>query len=385
MWVINTTNRDLILAERWDSQLQSLQKMSDILWSFFERNFFPHKDAVERIIGNVNSITSHCNEITYDEELNAETYALWHFLDRYHRFQILFDELFRQGIINFSYKPKKYPYDILDIWTWPWMSMYAWSEFFKQIISYWWVYWPLSLWKLDYRIDYLEQSNGFRNWLHHFTERYNYWKWRETNSWIPYHNWNFRDYCDFQWTFNDYRLDYWDEWELITIHFKRKFRFNMVISSNFFTDLDFFNKNIESFRRVIDNLRNNGILIVVWTASGKYQDINGSIQSFCKEYKDLSWRFDASLEELKLDSNEMSYNLKSPAWVIINRFRSKFFEVVDGHKLTPTLDKNMSHHMKNCKKVDKSVKINWNVMVFKKHSEYVWSNRISKKMKKARV
>ncbi|HDR7288002.1 hypothetical protein SIL04_16985 [Bacillus cereus group sp. BfR-BA-00331] len=38
-------------------------------------------------------VMRNCDEITYDEPGNAEAYAILHFLDRYHRFQLIYRKM----------------------------------------------------------------------------------------------------------------------------------------------------------------------------------------------------------------------------------------------------------------------------------------------------
>lgn len=368
MWLITTKNRDSIIEWRKKDRVEDLKQMSNVLSWFFDRYIFPYPEAVSKIIWNFENITSRCNEITYDEELNAETYVLWHFLDRFHRFQIIFDELLKQWIINFPYKERKYPFDILDIWTWPWMSMYALSDFLNYLKIFWINNWYSHLWKLDYKIDYLERSEGFRNWLHRFTEWYNYWDWRNLWLQVPYHHWSFNDYSWVEFTKHYWFLDCDDDWWNVMKHRIIKYRFDLVVSSNFFTDITFFRDNIDSFKKVLQNLRNNWLLIIVWWTWWQYEVINQEIRDFCIWYSDDSWKFDAKFEQVSLESSVMSYSLQSDAWVIINNSRRRFFEIIDSYWLDSELSEAQLKHRKNIEKWWVKQNIKWNVMVFRKKS-----------------
>lgn len=75
------------------------------------------------IRSNFNTVLGKCDEISYDEDGVPETYIILHFLDRYHRFQLMLLEMFRNGTF-----PIKENLRVMDIGTGPGPSLYAVSD-----------------------------------------------------------------------------------------------------------------------------------------------------------------------------------------------------------------------------------------------------------------
>ena len=116
--------------------------------------------------GQLVNVLQNCDAITYEEEGAVEAYAMLHFLDRYHRFQLIFAQLHVQHLMPF----RKRVLDILDVGTGPGPSMFALSDFYVDL---------LGLGEGPsrgsrhprFRIDYVERSQSFRSWLHHCQRR----------------------------------------------------------------------------------------------------------------------------------------------------------------------------------------------------------------------
>jgi len=115
----------------------------------YMNGLYQSPDNIHCIGHQLESVLKNCDEISYEEAGTAEAYALLHFLDRYHRFQLVFENLDSLGLM--PAKKKEYPVDVLDVGTGPGPSMYALSDFFS------------SKGESGFNIDYVEKSKQFRN------------------------------------------------------------------------------------------------------------------------------------------------------------------------------------------------------------------------------
>ena len=262
-------------------------------------------EHAKQIAGQLLNVLKHCDEITYEEEGTAEAYALLHFLDRYHRFQIIFDTLHTKGLMPI----KVQKIDILDVGTGPGPSMYAISDFYTSLNE---KIGAVQSNKDDggFSIDYVERSQEFRNWLHHFTEYVNFncpskhpWK-------VPFHHGSFYDFKGLE--FNQY-ISYSgqdDDGEFIIRNRVEKYRFDIILGSNFFTTKEQVDNYLIELRDCVRFLRNNGILIVVGakSSSKKYSSVYEEISNTILSENYSNWKFIAKCEKLDFGNPVMGYS-----------------------------------------------------------------------------
>ena len=144
-------------VERYkEMQYHNLQKISKLFEKYLYRI---NRDVWEDIIQELDDVLCQCDKIDYQSNATAIAYAIFHFLDRYHRIQLMCQFLLENGYIN-----RAKQYDILDIGTGPSQVLFALSDHFQSI--------NLIEGKelCTVRSDYVEQSRGFRNFLHQFVE-----------------------------------------------------------------------------------------------------------------------------------------------------------------------------------------------------------------------
>jgi SAM-dependent methyltransferase len=220
------------------------------------------------------NVLKNCDTITYNEPGTGDAYALLHFLDRYHRFQMTFDLLSRHGLMP----RKQADIDVLDVGTGPGPSMFALSDFYCEQFGY------VDSSRIhrerpNFRIDYVERSVEFRHWLHHFTEYANSNAPTERHWHVPYHHGTFGDFRAIE--FNE-QMTSWDQDEdgyYQPTSYIRPHRFDLVIFSNFLTT----RRQVLQFQKELRDcarfLRKNGILLVVGATgnSEKYKHIYDAI------------------------------------------------------------------------------------------------------------
>ena len=204
---------------------------------------------LEKVSFSFDYILHNCDKIDYQDDAMIMAYIITHFLDRYRRFQMIFLDIFEKNL----YLLDKKHLDVLDVGTGPAPALFALNdmcclldEFFHK--------------KTDLSLDYVEKSMAFRNFLHHFVEisgkKYK----------VPYHHGSFYD-------FENMEFDYWID--VFGQKNKVKRRYDIVIMSNFLTDINRIHLWSNDIKKLFTFLRHKGIILVVGARQtlDKYQKI----------------------------------------------------------------------------------------------------------------
>lgn len=265
--------------------------------SFASTRFLGHCEDVQTIAKRLRDVRSRCDTIDYDVPGTVEAYALLHFLDRYHRFQLILSRL-----VDLGHLPvKKLPIDILDVGTGPGPSLFAISDMYSWIIAYGLETENKLLGELRFNMDYVENSQRFRQWLHHFTEHANFADQRVIPEWrIPYHFGSFQDFAglDFSKAKNEFlesqiaaiEREFDDAGEAIpsrayiidnymNTEWKNALRYDLIIFSNFLTSAKQARDLHDELRSAANALRNNGIIIIVGGRGEKYAEVYSTVRS----------------------------------------------------------------------------------------------------------
>jgi hypothetical protein len=179
------------------------------------------------------NVLKHCDTITYNEPGTADAYALLHFLDRYHRFQLTYAHLDLRGLMP----AKMTGIDVLDVGTGPGPSMFAASDFYNERFGQ--ADAPRADDRRpDFKIDYVERSVEFRSWLHHFTEFANFFAPTGKRWYVPYHHGAFHDFSniEFEQQLVSWELD--DDGGGKLVRSIQKYRYDLITFSNFLTTRD---------------------------------------------------------------------------------------------------------------------------------------------------
>ena len=256
---------------------------------FFFKNFIIIKDIVfnylsqrkddekwcSNVIANFNNVLQNCDSITYDEEGVPEAYLILHFLDRYHRFQLIYMEMLKEGCFPLASK-----LNMIDIGTGTGPSMFAYSDMVELIQRY----------KSEINcsetiesicIDYAEQSEGFRQQIHMISE---YLVLRK-KCYVPFHFGTYKD--AFEMKFNgkilrDAKFIKFasKRYYIPAIHAKRSF--NSVIYSNFLTNKETIELYATHIRNAMFYMKNRGVLIFVGAnpESEKYKPVYQLLEQY---------------------------------------------------------------------------------------------------------
>ena len=231
-------------------QLKDFKQISNI----FQEFVFEYGNWSE-IVTRLSDVLNKCDEIDYEEDETAFAYAVWHFLDRYHRFQIIIEKLWKRGYLCHK---KDRIIDILEVGSGPAQGLFAFSDHYAAL--------NCMERKNAYSIqsDYVERSNGFRKFLHAFVQHA---MGKKKYYMVPFHFGRADNAFDFPYEENRYN------WRGNV--YKEKYRNDIVVISNFLTT----QKTVEEFKKqlisICKYMRNHGLLIIVGAGehSDKYKNI----------------------------------------------------------------------------------------------------------------
>lgn len=272
------------------------QKVTKYLNELIQEDF---KDSYEKVYSNFNTVLAQCDEISYNEEGVPEAYIILHFLDRYHRFQLIFMDMIKQGCF-----PMKETINLIDIGTGPGPSMYAFSDIVNLIKEY-------EKEKIgketikNVRIDYAEQSHGFRQFLHIVTE----YLWMEDQKnnkghkcYVPFHHGTYYDAFKMKFSGFMEEVKGFSQNGVVIYFHKRERRtkksFDVVIYSNFLTNMDVLNMYKKHIRKAAFFMRNRGVMVVV---GGNPED---------RKYKPVYEKLDEVILKQKYNTRKYTGNCK---------------------------------------------------------------------------
>lgn len=225
-----------------------------------------------KVASKFDDVLSRCDEIDYSDNETAIAYCILHFLPRYRMFQMIYSKLLTENLLPL--KIKKNAVRTLDIGTGPGPSMYALSDIYSSLQ----IFGGVSS-EFKQTQDYVEQSIGFRNILHHFTENANAYYRSDEIGWnVPYHHGSFGDFTSIN--FNP-MYNYWGLPKII------KFRFNLITSSNFFTTVEQIENQKKEITDCVRYLRHGGVFLVVGAKSGESTKTNKNYSKIYSLIKQL--------------------------------------------------------------------------------------------------
>lgn len=319
-------------------------------------------EASRAIASQLLNVLKNCDQITYEEEGTAEAYALLHFLDRYHRFQLIFSLLSEKKLMPMRRTGLK----ILDVGTGPGPSMFAVSDFYSAALG-------ININKnSDFRdtpfsIDYVERSSQFRNWLHHFTEFTNYYSPTKKQWAVPYHHGTFYDFKNLEF---DQRSIEWftdDNGDSDFLRHITRHRFDLIVFSNFLTTKEqtvSFSKEIENCARF---LRNNGLLIVVGakSCSKKYKEVYEEIEKTILSGRYSTRKYTARCFKVDIDNSTMGYSWHDAHGQRLKSIIKHFLDALDV-TAKDSIPMEVSKTLSDAIQPNYKRAIEWELMVFRK-------------------
>lgn len=318
----------------------------------------------ENICNNFSTVLGRCDEITYDEDGVPEAYIILHFLDRYHRFQLMLLEMFRNETF-----PVKNKIRVMDIGTGPGPSLYAVSDMIALYQQYEAEVYGKSRIEVV-EMDYVEQSHGFRDFLHYMTELLMD---DRKQMYVPFHQGAYRDASELYFSGEIERESFiWNQGEYI--YYDKQVKkvpksFDLVIYSNFLTNMDVLDRFGEQLKRAAFYLKNKGIILIVGgnPEDRKYAPVYHKIDEIILEQNYQSRKFWGTCRKLG-EIQEMRYSDNDRYGKQIKEFYSEELDVLTDGDWEDRLEKKFQKLMRMF--IDGDTQTKWHYEIYERRSKY---------------
>ncbi len=356
---LNWNNEFVEWVRNNDLLYDRFQHLSFLLKSYLIEKVLVDTDTTERVVLRFHDVLNNCNNITYNETGIVEAYSIFHFLDRYHRFQEIFISLIEQNSLPVF---RRRTIQILDIGTGPAPALFAISDIYDLIREFGKLKAITNLENLQIQCDYVERSQEFRRWLHNFTEYVNY-KSDKYHWQVPYHHGSFDEFKNIQLT----RKIYKDNKYTSYLYKEVNLSFDLIITSNFFTEEYQLDSLSNELNNLVLRLRNRGLLLVVGARGSVYPKIYEKLSTIVEDGKYSNYKFKAYSKKIFEQDFNYSYLdkygilLKDLVQSILNRIRELNVEDKIPTRVAKTLNSTISN------KYDKEIA--WRTLVFKKFTK----------------
>ena len=249
-----------IKQEQFDEMMYNdFCRISDLLINFMKE--FTYEELWVEISREMHNTLGKCNDISFDNYGVALSYIIWHFLDRYHRFQLIYKELLNNGLLC-----RKRNVDVLDVGAGPAQALFALNDYYNSLKIF-------RSKDYKYKLDYVERSKGFRHFLHGFCE----FALSQSHGYeVPFHHGTFDDFTAIRFDKEFIEFDYEADIEYRNRKIL-KHRYDIAILSNFLTTKKIVESHHKDFLELQRSLRNHALIIVVGAVSdkGEYKTIYG--------------------------------------------------------------------------------------------------------------
>lgn len=326
--------------------------------SLFEKFIFSMDlEFWKSIVLELENVLSRCDEIDYQSNSTAIAYSVWHFLDRYHRLQMMCKFLVENGCLN-----RARQYDVLDVGTGPSQVLFALSDHFQNLNH---IEGNVSC---TINPDYVEQSLGFRNFLHHFVE---FALSNGTQYLVPFHLG--RTYNAFEIVFKEENCRKYGFGDRLVRKYT-KYRYDITVCNNFLTTKDYVEEYADTLRKICKYTRNHGLVIIIGASdkSPKYREMYPVIDDIIlKPVKDRLFitRWD------KVFDQEFNYKYDDRYGKVIGDYFGKVVQFLKDNKLwenvPPAAQKEFMNNIKVSmpeSKLDKWGGVKWKMVVYRKRS-----------------
>lgn len=347
-----------IWIEENDFFFQRFSEMKNLLFSFIEMNF-ERNNSVDEVAKNLWTAYNKCDEIDYEQYDLVLAYSILHFLDRYHRFTKSFLKLIDHKFLPLSYRE----IEILDVGTGPGPALFAISDIYDSIVQFANATNNNALAKLKIKCDYVEQSNGFRHWLHHFTEFVNgsnkkgiYWQ-------VPYHHGTYNDFTNIEFNI---RNNFYDK------TYVTKKRFNIVVFSNFLTQ----EHQIEAWENQIRNcfrfLRNKGKMIAIGAKNGKYEKIYATLDEKLLSFDFSNKNNIDKCKKVNINQDYLIFDLSDKYGISLKDYYKNVYRLFEKYDSTQFFSEEIKKHFENFLSNKNGRPKKWTMQIYEKYARLKW-------------
>ena len=289
----------------------------------------------------INNGNRNDNKVDFDQQGVVDGYIIWHFLDRYLRFQTIYLSILKHGLLPLTNTKINH----LDIGTGPASAIFALSDIYRSIITFSKENHFPKLSEIDFESDYVENSQNFRNWLHHFTELANYRNRQdgEFHYWkVPYQHGSFIDAYNTSFQ----QKKWWDKYIRM---------FNIVTIGNFITEEKQVQKLEYFFLGLFKVLKLGGIVIL----SG-----GGSNIKYFDEVAELFTK--NNINHIKIfEKDRITFNHSINPIKILNQFYNNFSNVFISTEVYNLIDSS-AQELLNERMHREKIRSSWKLYIFYK-------------------
>jgi len=325
---------------------------------FLTNHYLTNEETAKNVAQYLWAAYNKCNEIDYQANDLAIAYSTVHFLDRYHRFQLSFSKLLDHKFLPISRKE----IEILDVGTGPWPALYAISDVYNSLIKFGFASGDKTLQRIKFKSDYVESSNGFRHWLHLFTEIANYQN--NNNQWqVPYHFGTFYDFTDIEFNIKN-------QFQGKT-YIDRK-RYNLIVFSNFLTELEQIPKWTPQIRNCFKYLRNKGKLLTVGGTGNEYKQIYAELDEILLNFN-YSDEFNiGKCKKLDVRKKHLIFDLSDRYGQRLKEYYRTVYQIFERYNATSEMSEEVKKYFNNyiSEKTGKPKK--WDMNIYDKYARLKW-------------
>ncbi len=321
------------------------------------------------VASKFDSVLRSCDEIDYQEDSTATAYGILHFLPRFRRFQLTFGKLVDKQVLPLGAKQ----INTLDIGTGPGPSIFALSDTYNSLKVFGKLNSTNYLQGINFLPDYVERSYGFRNWLHHCTEVVNHGLGEEDCWKVPYHHGSFHDFdgIEFNPSYHYTDIDY--DGDFVTRTRKIKHRFNVVVCSNFFTQVSQIENQSIELQNCMRFMRNNGKLIISGGSGVASKDKN--YPEIYKKAKEIllanvygNYKFYAKANYVKITKNKLALDLRDRFGIRIKRFNKVVLDRFKEHNALDNMPENVRDLFVASSSEEYNYEYKWEFHIFEKYA-----------------
>jgi len=356
----------------WLNKTDFLYKRFDLLASQLTKYLLDYQltspDFTQEVVSKFEAVLTSCDKIDYQENSTATAYGILHFLPRFHRFQLTFGKLIDKSILPLSPRP----INVLDVGTGSGPSLFALSDIYLSLQLFGEESGSNFFQNQTYEPDYVERSSGFRNWLHHFTEVANLELPNDSAGWtVPYHYGNFEDFNDIKFETKRFYERYNRYGKIVSITKTIKHRFNIVVFSNFLTQISQVNSLKEELQYCMRFMRNNGKLIIsggtgVINSDKDYPRLYERAREILLEKVYSNYRLRAEARYIKVRRNKLSFGYKNRFGERIKDLNKLIIERFTDHGAIDYIPEKTRNIFMKSVEADYDRPISWEFHVFEK-------------------
>lgn len=274
---VQWANENGVAYRFFDALASDLERYLLNALSACSRYEMDEQECYQEFVAAIPKVLARCDDNIYDHVLVAEAYAYVHLLERYRRFWSLLVELTKHGILPM----RDTGVEVLDVGTGPAPALFAVDDFYRALGEYAQI---AAIPVLDVpppKMHSVESSYPMVHVAHNIAE----YSGKRGPFRATFTNFDALDLNEARLSFRDelqHQLDDelgpWMSYPVSEGDWQGKFRYNLIIFSNFLTEPERVAELEQAIREVFYSLRAGGIVVVVGGTEAHYPQIYAMLE-----------------------------------------------------------------------------------------------------------